>query len=143
MGESYCRAKTTRVKYRIRGLTARDSRAVPPTGNQRKGIENGRPEASRVEEADDQDGNSDLLAESTELTKQQVACVFDELAKLIAANLSVEGPGVFTVPGMMKISVVRKPATEARTGINPFTKEETVFKAKPRETWSRSRHSKG
>lgn len=71
------------------------------------------------------------LAESTELTKQQVACVFDELAKLIAVNLSVEGPGVFTVPGMMKISVVRKPATEARTGINPFTKEETVFKAKP------------
>ncbi|MGI6418271.1 MAG: HU family DNA-binding protein [Thermoguttaceae bacterium] len=71
------------------------------------------------------------LAESSELTKQQVARVFDELAKLIAANLAVEGPGVFTVPGMMKISVVRKPATEARTGINPFTKEETVFKAKP------------
>lgn len=71
------------------------------------------------------------LAESTELTKQQIACVFDELAKLIAGNLKVGGPGVFTIPGMMKISVVRKPATEARTGINPFTKEETVFKAKP------------
>jgi nucleoid DNA-binding protein len=71
------------------------------------------------------------LAESTELSKQQVAGLFDELAKLIATNLSADGPGQFAIPGMMKIKVVRKPATEERKGINPFTKEETVFKAKP------------
>ena len=38
---------------------------------------------------------------------------------------------MFNVPGLMKIKVVRKPATKARKGINPFTGEETMFKAKP------------
>jgi nucleoid DNA-binding protein len=71
------------------------------------------------------------LSEATDLTKQQVAKLFDELASLIERNLGEEGPGVFSVPGLMKIKVVRKPATEARKGINPFTKEETIFKAKP------------
>ena len=71
------------------------------------------------------------LSEATDLTKQQVAKLFDELASLIERNLNEDGPGVFAIPGLMKIKVVRKPATEARKGINPFTKEETVFKAKP------------
>jgi nucleoid DNA-binding protein len=71
------------------------------------------------------------LSEATELTKQQVAGLLDELAKLIAKNLNEGGPGVFTMPGLLKIHVVRKPATPERKGINPFTKEETVFKAKP------------
>ncbi len=71
------------------------------------------------------------LCEATELNKLQVTGLLDELGKLIGENLSEDGPGVFTVPGLMKIKVVRKPATEERTGINPFTKEETVFKAKP------------
>jgi nucleoid DNA-binding protein len=71
------------------------------------------------------------LSESTELIKQQVTWLFDELAKLIEKNLKDDGPGEFAIPGLMKIKVVRKPATEERKGINPFTKEETVFKAKP------------
>jgi len=71
------------------------------------------------------------LAEGTGLTKAQVSGLFDELSGLIRDNLGEQGPGVFTVPGLLKIKVVRKPATEERRGINPFTKEETVFKAKP------------
>ena len=71
------------------------------------------------------------MCEATELSKQQVTNFLDELGKLIGQNLSEDGPGVFTVPGLMKIKVVRKPATEERKGINPFTKEETIFKAKP------------
>ncbi len=71
------------------------------------------------------------LAESTELTKQQVASLLDGLTELIGNNLRDGGPGVFTLPGLMKVSVVHKPATEEREGINPFTKEPTVFKAKP------------
>jgi nucleoid DNA-binding protein len=71
------------------------------------------------------------LAEATGLTKQQVAGLFDELAALIKKNLAEQGPGEFSIPSLMKIKVVRKPATEERTGINPFTKEDTVFKAKP------------
>jgi len=71
------------------------------------------------------------LSEAADLSKQQVAKLLGELSCLIEKNLSDEGPGVFSVPGLMKIKVVRKPATEARRGINPFTKEETTFQAKP------------
>jgi len=71
------------------------------------------------------------LSEASGLTKQQVAALFDELAALIKKNLGAEGPGAFAVPGLLQIKVVRKPATEERKGINPFTKEEMVFKAKP------------
>ena len=71
------------------------------------------------------------LADETGLTKKDVASVFEAMGGLIKKNLGRRGPGVFTVPGLMKIKVVRKPATKARKGINPFTGEETVFKAKP------------
>lgn len=71
------------------------------------------------------------LAEAADLSKQQVAKLLDELSSLIGKNLNADGPGVFNIPGLMKIKVVRKPATEARKGINPFTKEETIFQAKP------------
>ena len=71
------------------------------------------------------------LAEGTDLSKKEVASVFDELGTLIGQNLSKRGPGAFNLPGLMKVKVIRKPATKARKGINPFTKEETVFKAKP------------
>src|SRR6266568_3236471 len=49
----------------------------------------------------------------------------------IKADLSKNGAGVFKVPGLMRITVKRKPATKARMGINPFTKEQVMFKAKP------------
>ena len=71
------------------------------------------------------------LADSTDLTKRQISCIFDELAGLIKKDLGKRGPGVFTVPGLMKIKVVRKPATKSRKGINPFSGEEMIFKAKP------------
>ena len=71
------------------------------------------------------------LCEATELTKQQVEGLFEELAKLIGKNLGKDGPGIFAIPGMLQIKVVRKPATEEHKGINPFTKEEMIVKAKP------------
>jgi len=71
------------------------------------------------------------LADSTGLNKKEIASVFEELGTLIGKNLGRRGPGVFNVPGLMKVKVVRKPATKARKGINPFTGEETMFKAKP------------
>ncbi len=71
------------------------------------------------------------LSESTGLAKKEVATVLEELSSLIGKNLGKSGPGVFNVPGLMKVKVIRKPATKARKGINPFTKEETMFKAKP------------
>ncbi len=71
------------------------------------------------------------LGEATGLTKQQVGSLFDELSKLIGKNLGQDGPGTFAIPGLLQIKVVRKPATEERQGINPFTKEAMLIKAKP------------
>jgi nucleoid DNA-binding protein len=71
------------------------------------------------------------IAESTGLAKKQVASVFEAMAGQIKKSLGRTGPGAYTVPGLMKLVVVRKPATKARKGINPFTGEETMFKAKP------------
>ncbi|MFO7598291.1 MAG: HU family DNA-binding protein [Candidatus Desulfacyla sp.] len=68
---------------------------------------------------------------NTELTKKQVSAVFEEFSLLIERHIKKRGPGQFTFPGLFKIEVKSKPATKARKGINPFTKEETVFKAKP------------
>ncbi len=71
------------------------------------------------------------IGDQTGLTKKEVASVFEEMATLIKKDLGRRGPGTFTVPCLMKIRVVRKPATKARRGINPFTGEEMMFKAKP------------
>jgi nucleoid DNA-binding protein len=70
------------------------------------------------------------LAEATGLERKQVVSLFDELAKLIEKELD-DGAGAVNVFNLLKVKVVRKPATPERKGINPFTKEETVFKAKP------------
>ena len=50
---------------------------------------------------------------------------------LIERSIKKRSVGEFTIPGVMKITTVKKPARKARKGINPFTGEETVFKAKP------------
>ena len=71
------------------------------------------------------------IAQNTGLARKQVSAIFDELAILIESHLKKGGVGQFTFSGLMKIEVKRKPATKARKGINPFTGEETVFKAKP------------
>ena len=71
------------------------------------------------------------IAEHVGISKKEVAAVFDTMGKLIAADLSKGNAGTFNVPGLMKVTVQRKPATKARKGVNPFTGEPTVFKAKP------------
>ena len=71
------------------------------------------------------------IAEQTELNKKDVSAVLDALAGDISKALGKKGPGMFSIPGLCKILVQRKPATKARKGINPFTGEETMFKAKP------------
>lgn len=71
------------------------------------------------------------IAQRVGVTRRQVAGVFHMMASIIRADLSKGGPGIFKVPGLMRITVQRKPATKARMGINPFTKEQVMFKAKP------------
>jgi nucleoid DNA-binding protein len=71
------------------------------------------------------------IAEATELSRRQVASVVEALAGEIKAAVGKKGPGVFALPGLMKIVVIQKPATKAHKGINPFTKQEQMFAAKP------------
>jgi nucleoid DNA-binding protein len=75
------------------------------------------------------------LAEDTGLTKKEVATVLDSLAGLAQAHLKKRGSGEFTVPSLgIKLRRVMKPARKARKGVNPFTGEEIMIKAKPATT---------
>jgi nucleoid DNA-binding protein len=69
------------------------------------------------------------ISKDTGLSRKQVDAVFDSLSGVIRKSL--RGHGLFTVPGLMKLKVVNKPATKAREGVNPFTGEKMMFKAKP------------
>lgn len=71
------------------------------------------------------------IAQDTGLTRKDVASVFTSLEGIIAKEMKPRGSGLFNLVGLCKMKVVKKPATKARKGINPFTGEETVFKAKP------------
>ncbi len=89
---------------------------------------------TRIATADKPRTKSDFfktIAENTELSKQQVAQVFDVASDIVAKDLSARGPGVVNFGGLMKVVVQKKPATKARKGVNPFTGEEMMFKAKP------------
>jgi nucleoid DNA-binding protein len=71
------------------------------------------------------------ISESTGLAKKDVSAVIEEMHSLMERSIKSRSVGEFTFPGIMKILTVKKPARKARKGINPFTGEETVFKAKP------------
>ena len=72
------------------------------------------------------------LANVTKLTKKQVADVFDALTSIIKKELGKKGPGEFTLPGLLKLKLVRKPATKAGKRPNPFKPGEMMdVKAKP------------
>ena len=71
------------------------------------------------------------ITDATCLTKKDVASVIDCLTQVIEKHIKSGGPGKFVMPGLMKINVVKKPARPARKGVNPFTGEEIMIKAKP------------
>jgi nucleoid DNA-binding protein len=71
------------------------------------------------------------IAEDTGLSKKDVAAVIDALGEEIVRHLKKKGPGTFSLPGLAKFTAVAKPARKARKGINPFTGEEIMIKAKP------------
>ena len=76
----------------------------------------------------------DQIGEETELSRKQVAAVLESLSGVIEGHIKKRAVGEFVLPGLLKIVTVRKPATKARMGINPLTKEEVMFKAKPAST---------
>lgn len=72
-----------------------------------------------------------IISVQTGLTRKDVGNMFNTLSEMMGMDIGKKGPGAFVIPGMMKVTRVHKPATKARKGINPFTGEETTFKAKP------------
>jgi len=71
------------------------------------------------------------LAANSNLTRKQVNTVLSELATLIERHVKKHSVGEFVLAGLVKIHTVKRPAKKAYKGINPFTGEETVFKARP------------
>jgi DNA-binding protein HU-beta len=63
------------------------------------------------------------------MTRKDVKGVLESIVEI--GHKELKKNGIFVIPGLVKLLVVKKPATKARKGINPFTKEPTVFKAKP------------
>ena len=71
------------------------------------------------------------IVEASGVVARDVRSVLAALEGAVAASVSKKGVGSFTLPGLLKISAVKVPAKAKRKGINPFTKEEVIFKAKP------------
>ena len=71
------------------------------------------------------------LAQSTGVDAKSVKAVVAGLEATMLASVHKKGLGAFTLPGLLKITVVNVPAKKKRTGIDPFTKQERVFAAKP------------
>ncbi len=84
-----------------------------------------------------------ILSETTGLAKKDVHRILERLSQLINLDIGKKGPGIFTLPGLVKIVRIMKPATKARKGVNPFTGQETVFKAKPARNIVKVRALKG
>ena len=77
------------------------------------------------------------IAEQHSLTRKDVKGVIESLATIGYSELKKSG--LFVMPGFAKFVVIKKPATKERSGINPFTKEPTIFKAKPARKIVRAR----
>lgn len=71
------------------------------------------------------------ISERTGLGRKEVGSVLNELTTIVEGHIKRGGPGKFTLPGVLKMSIKNVPARKARKGINPFTGEPTIFKAKP------------
>ena len=84
-----------------------------------------------------------ILSEHAGVSRKEVATIFETMSTMIAADLKKGACGAFTVPGLMKVTVVRKPATKARPGRNPFTGEDIMIAAKPARNVVKVRPMKG
>lgn len=70
------------------------------------------------------------IANNVGITRKQVAQVMDELSSVVSAHVNKKAPGQFVLPGLLKISVVRKPAQKGGKKVMMMGKE-VITKAKP------------
>lgn len=70
------------------------------------------------------------LAEKSGLNKKQATSALDTINAMVAQQLGKRGPGEVLIPGLLKLNIVDKPATPKHEGVNPFTKEPMMYKAR-------------
>jgi len=87
--------------------------------------------AKPIKEALTKSGLVAHLVEASGVLAKDVRAILTSLEGAVAASISKKGAGSFTLPGLLKITVVSVPAKPKRKGVNPFTKEEQWFAAKP------------
>ena len=87
--------------------------------------------AKPIKEALSKSGLVAHIAENSGVAARDVRAVLASLEGAVHASVSKKGAGSFTLPGLLKITSVNVPAKPKRKGINPFTKEEQWFAAKP------------
>jgi len=78
-----------------------------------------------------------LVEEGGDVSRKQVKAILDALTDI--GHKELKKNGLFTMPGFAKFRVIKKPATKARQGVNPFTKEPMTFAAKPASKSVRAR----
>ena len=87
--------------------------------------------AKPIKEALGKSGLVSYISEQTGVASRDVRAVLGSLETAVHGSVSKKGAGTFTLPGLLKITAVNVPAKPKRKGINPFTKEEQWFAAKP------------
>ena len=87
-----------------------------------------------IKEALSKSGLVAHISEASGVAARDVRAVMAALEGAVSASVSKKSAGTFTLPGLLKINAVSVPAKPKRKGINPFTKEEQWFAAKPATT---------
>lgn len=128
------RKKTTTSKAKPKSTTAKrttTTKAKKTTAKSKPATKKAAPapKALRVSTPLTRSQQTTYISEQTGLSRKDVTAVLECFEPMIASHL--KGPGQITLAGLMKVVAIRKPATKARKGINPFTGEPTIFKAKP------------
>ena len=119
-------AKKKAAKKAVKKAATRKKAAAKKTAPQRQ--------VKAIKEPMTKTEMTSTIAENTGLSKKDVNAVFEELGVLMEGHLKKRAAGTFTMPGMFKVVTKQKPARKARKGVNPFTGEETMLKAKPAST---------
>jgi nucleoid DNA-binding protein len=70
------------------------------------------------------------LAEKSGITNTQAVSALDAIGAMVSQELGKQGPGDVLIPGLLRLMIVHKPATQQHEGVNPFTNEPMTYKAK-------------
>ncbi len=133
-------AKKRNTKRKSTGKTAASKTSAKAT--KRAGAKTGAAKAAAAKKATpvklpnfrepiSKSGTIRAICDATCIGRKDVVAVLDCFTEVIERHVKPGGPGKYVIPGLMKINVVKKPARPARKGINPFTGEEIMLKAKP------------